>query len=94
MSEGASARFYAVLAVILAATAFGYSIGRASGAAAGNRRLEAELEKMTAIASRQEKRLATVADAVGIDQDQLVAYAADDFAPQNIAPPKITPAGR
>jgi hypothetical protein len=86
MSEGASARFYAILVVIVVATGFGYSIGHINGAAAGNRRLEMEVEKMTTIASRQEKRLANVADAVGIDQDEIAAYASEDFASQALAP--------
>ena len=86
MSEGTNTRFYATVVAIVAATAFGYSVGHSNGASAGNRRLEAELEKMASIASRQEKRLATVADAVGLDQEQLATYTAEDFAAHRPVP--------
>lgn len=63
MSEGATARFYAILVVILAATGFGYAVGRTSGAAAGHQKMEQELERLAVIASRQEIRIATISGA-------------------------------
>jgi hypothetical protein len=72
MSEGATSRFYATVLVILVSAGFGYSIGHVRGAAANSRRLEIEIERMTSIASRQEKRLA---DATPDDRDAHPAHA-------------------